>query len=92
MTPKHVSNIVSIVLSVSKSSFAIERIVGQKIDIDIPQASILKAAAKSGVKVDEVGSSQLDFKFVVTGDNDKSVDCTHRDFDFDVSVTGYIVE
>ena len=36
MTPKHVSNIVSIVLSVSKSSFAIERIVGQKIDIDIP--------------------------------------------------------
>ena len=63
-----------------------------KIDIDIPQASILKAAAKSGVKVDEVGSSQLDFKFVVTGDNDKSVDCTHRDFDFDVSVTGYIVE
>ena len=36
VTPKHVSNIVSIVLSVSKSSFAIERIVGQKNDMDIP--------------------------------------------------------
>ena len=36
VTPKHVSNIVSIVLSVSKSSFAIESIVGQKHDMDIP--------------------------------------------------------